>query len=68
MAEKVIDNVNGLHVSVGNVFAWKTIFKLAAAEDNIDLWNKLYMGIKKPLSYQQCATEHLQLLTGNNDV
>lgn len=60
MAEKVKHQINGLHVSVGNTLSWGNTFKRAIGE--IDLWEKLQAGIARPISYEECAVAHLDLL------
>ncbi len=59
MAEKVKDNINGLHVAVHNHFSWRSML-LVAAGDN-ELWDKLHLGIDVPITYKECASQHFAL-------
>lgn len=58
MREKVRDGVDGLHVPAGNVLAWAGMFRRLAAQ-GVAPWEALAAGIRPPLSYSQCAVEHL---------
>lgn len=58
MREKVRDGVDGFHVPAGNVLAWAATFRRLAAQPEA-AWDALVQGIRKPLSHQQCASEHL---------
>lgn len=57
MAEKVEDGVTGHHVPVGNYLGWAEAL-LERAQDT-DHWEHLRSNIQKPLSYDNCADEHL---------
>jgi glycosyltransferase involved in cell wall biosynthesis len=57
MAEKIKNNINGLHVSKGDSQDWQK--KLLDAQKTSQ-WDKCYRGIKSPISYQNCAEAHLQ--------
>lgn len=61
MAEKVVHNVNGLHVPVGNAHAWAAAF-LKCAEDT-ECWERLRSGINTPMSIIDCAQTHFKLVT-----
>lgn len=57
MAEKVQDGVDGLHFSARNPLELAN--KLKYAVSNITLWNDLHQNIASPLSYTECAEEHM---------
>ncbi len=59
MAEKVRPGVDGLHVPVGNAYAWAQTLLRAAQEPA--LWALLHSGVPKVLSHEQCAVAHLKL-------
>lgn len=60
MAEKVTDEVNGRHVQTGNPTAWsKTLLELATSPD---AWDRLRGGITRPITHDQCARKHLELV------
>ncbi|MCG1033497.1 glycosyltransferase [Bacillus amyloliquefaciens] len=60
MAEKVHHNIDGIAVSAGNRMEWRTVL----SNDNItSLFNRLTPNIKNPLTYSQCAEEHLNLFS-----
>ncbi|WP_404311773.1 glycosyltransferase family 4 protein [Agrococcus terreus] len=57
MAEKVQNGITGLHVPVGNHLAWAdALLELAQFDDE---WTALRDGIQKPLTYDECAQEHI---------
>lgn len=58
MAEKVGDGVTGHHVSVGNYLGWaETILERA---QDIEHWDQLRSNIQQPITYNDCADEHLE--------
>ncbi|WP_339349114.1 glycosyltransferase family 4 protein [uncultured Alteromonas sp.] len=57
MAEKVQDGVDGLHFSARNPLELAN--KLKYAVSNKTLWNDLHQNIAPPLSYTECAEEHM---------
>jgi glycosyltransferase involved in cell wall biosynthesis len=61
MAEKVTDGVDGLHFDVRNPTDLGTLMAQVCGDN--ELWDKLNAGIKKPLTYQECAVQHLDLLS-----
>ncbi|UDM53337.1 glycosyltransferase family 4 protein [Cupriavidus sp. MP-37] len=65
MQEKVRDNIDGLHVAVGNVLAWAS--KLQSACATTETWDRLKSQIKPPMSFAQCADVHLSLLACQGD-
>ena len=59
MAEKVNNNIDGMTISAGNRMEWKKIF----LQSDIDSkFNALMPNITSPITYSQCAEEHLKLL------
>jgi glycosyltransferase involved in cell wall biosynthesis len=58
MAEKVRDNVDGLHVRTGNALDWGT--QLLRATDPA-LWDRLQAGIRRPLNQEESARVHVEL-------
>jgi glycosyltransferase involved in cell wall biosynthesis len=60
MAEKVKDGVNGIHVAAGSAFHWARA--LLACATNTALHVKLSEGINRPLTFMECASQHLLLL------
>ncbi|SEF74609.1 glycosyltransferase family 4 protein [Nitrosomonas ureae] len=60
MREKVNNNVDGLHVAAGNIRAWQQT--LHATASVVDTWIQIVAGIKRPLTYDDCAKAHLTLL------
>nr|MCB7500163.1 glycosyltransferase family 4 protein [Enterobacter roggenkampii] len=60
MAEKIVDQVNGLHVNSGNAYGWRSTLLSAARSET--LWHELYANIQAPISYAECARRHLELL------
>lgn len=63
MAEKVRDGVDGIHVQAGNRFAWADALVRAAGSRSE--WDRLYAGITKPITCQECAERHLLLLNAH---
>ncbi len=59
MAEKIDHNINGISVSAGNRIEWRNVF---ARNDITPLFDNFLANIVKPLSYTQCAEQHLKLL------
>ncbi len=60
MHEKVRNNVNGLHVATGNIFEWGRVF--ADASKNSAFWEELREGIVQPLTFNDCAHSHLNMV------
>lgn len=58
MAEKVSNEINGLHVNAGSTVAWQNT--LLRASRDPELWERLHAGIRTPLSYADCASEHFE--------
>ena len=63
MAEKVQHGVNGYHVPVGSVFAWKTMLLEMAQLD--DEWDRLHMQIKTPPKHEEILKRHTALFFRN---
>jgi glycosyltransferase involved in cell wall biosynthesis len=59
MAEKITDGVDGLHFRVGS--SEDLVDRMAEALTNPGLWDRLRAGIKQPISYEECARQHLNL-------
>ncbi len=59
MAEKIHHNVDGISVSAGNRMEWRNVF---SRNDITPLFDSLLENIVRPLSYTQCAEQHLKLL------
>lgn len=59
MAEKVRHDVDGLQIAVGNSSQWARA--MAAVAASADAWDRLRLGIGKPMTHEQCASAHLQL-------
>ena len=59
MAEKVANGIDGLHFEARNHISLAQVLLRAGTEDM--LWNRLYSGITKPITYHQCAERHLEL-------
>jgi glycosyltransferase involved in cell wall biosynthesis len=59
MAEKIADEVNGLHFRSGSPEDLVDCMTRALSEP--DLWTRLRGGIAKPLSHIDCAGAHLDL-------
>lgn len=59
MAEKVIHGVNGLHFEARNpIDLGDTLMEAATLPG---LWDTLQNGIERPISYTECAVEHLKI-------
>ena len=58
MAEKIQDDITGLHVNTGNPTAWAA--KLLKAATEPELWEKCANNIRRPLNYAECADVHMQ--------
>ena len=56
MAEKVDDGVNGLHFSARNP---QSLAKVMLNATSKTLWMELSENIEAPISYADCAIEHL---------
>lgn len=60
MAEKVRDGIDGFHVQVANRLSWgDTLVKVA---NFIEEWDNLYANLPRPISYKECAEEHIKQL------
>ena len=59
MAEKITDEVDGLHFRSGSPEDLVDCMTRALSEPG--LWERLRSGIKKPLSHVDCANQHLAL-------
>jgi glycosyltransferase involved in cell wall biosynthesis len=59
MAEKVADGVNGLHFRVGS--PEDLADRLTEALRDRTLWDRLRHGIGRPLTFEECAQQHLDL-------
>jgi glycosyltransferase involved in cell wall biosynthesis len=56
MAEKVRHGVDGFHVAAANSIEWgDALLKMAS---NVELWNKCWNGITRPIDYSTCAERH----------
>ena len=63
MAEKVIHGVNGLHFEARNpIDLGDTLMEAATLPG---LWDTLQNGIERPISYTECAVEHLKIDSRN---
>jgi len=60
MAEKIQHNVDGMTISAGNRLEWR---KMIAREDISSAFDHVVSNIKRPLTYSQCAEQHLKLLS-----
>jgi glycosyltransferase involved in cell wall biosynthesis len=64
MAEKVTHGVDGLHVRAGNATHWgQTLYEAATTAG---LWERLRVGIKRPITVSECAEAHLEAFPGLN--
>jgi len=61
MAEKITDGVDGLHFRVGS--SEDLVDRMTEALTNVGLWDRLRAGIKTPITYEECARQHLDLYT-----
>ncbi|WP_445501383.1 glycosyltransferase family 4 protein [Microvirga sp. G4-2] len=59
MAEKITDGVDGLHFRVGS--SEDLVDRMTEALTNPGLWERLRAGIKRPITYEECARQHLDL-------
>ncbi len=59
MAEKITDGVDGLHFRVGS--SEDLVDRMTEALSSPDLWERLRDGITRPISYEECAQQHLNL-------
>jgi glycosyltransferase involved in cell wall biosynthesis len=59
MAEKVRHNVDGLHFQARSPLDLADVLSKAVTSHN--LWERLMSNIRQPLTYDECASEHLQL-------
>lgn len=65
MAEKVTHGINGLHFEARNsIDLADTLLEAATTEG---LWEILQEGIVSPISYTQCAREHLAIVANTNN-
>lgn len=60
MAEKVQHGVDGWHVEARSAREWAEMLEYLSKENS--LWQRLYDGIKAPLSYIDCVNLHLELI------
>jgi len=60
MSEKVKHNVNGILVNAGSPLDLANVFEQTC--HYTDRWDQLVQNIKKPLSYLDCAYDHLSLV------
>lgn len=60
MAEKIANNINGILVEPGNSQAWADAM-LECSTDNA-LWERLRGGIPQPMTADECARRHLEIL------
>lgn len=63
MAEKVKNGVDGVHFNARNYLDLAK--KLLTLATNSQIYDKMRAGIQKPLSYSECAQEHLQFFDKN---
>lgn len=60
MAEKVRHGVDGWHADPKNPHDWaETLMRLV---DEPAIWDRLYKGIRAPLTYKECAVQHMALV------
>jgi hypothetical protein len=59
MAEKITDEVDGLHFRSGSPEDLVDCMVRALTEPG--LWDRLRGGIKRPMSHRECAETHLDL-------
>ena len=60
MHEKVRNGVDGLHVGTGSIFGWGRVF--ADATKDPALWEELRAGIIKPITFNDCAQSHSDMV------
>lgn len=65
MAEKVRDDVDGLHVGTGNRAQWGAAMRRAATDPA--LWQRLRDGIRRPPTHAEVAALHLQAFAAGPD-
>jgi len=59
MAEKITDGVDGMHFRVGS--SEDLVDRMTEALTDTGLWDRLRAGIKTPITYEECARQHLDL-------
>jgi glycosyltransferase involved in cell wall biosynthesis len=59
MAEKITDGIDGLHFRVGS--SEDLVDRMTKALTTPELWERLREGISRPISYEECARQHLDL-------
>jgi len=59
MAEKVNNGIDGMTISAGNRMEWRNMF---SRQDITLAFDTILPNIKSPLTYSQCAEQHIQLL------
>ncbi len=59
MAEKITDEVDGLHFRAGS--AEDLVDRLVEALTDATLWDRLRAGIGRPIDHVACANQHLEL-------
>lgn len=60
MAEKVKNGIDGITISAGNRIEWRNVF---AHKDISSVFNSLIPNITSPLTYSQCAKQHIDLIS-----
>lgn len=63
MAERVTDNVDGLHFEMGDPRALAAVIRRACTEDG--LWQRLHAALAQPPTRTEMADGYLQLYRGN---
>jgi glycosyltransferase involved in cell wall biosynthesis len=59
MAEKITDGVDGLHFRVGS--SEDLVDRMVEALTDPALWDRLRASIRRPISFEECARQHLDL-------
>ncbi|MGO4706818.1 glycosyltransferase family 4 protein [Microvirga sp. 2MCAF38] len=59
MAEKITDGVDGLHFRVGS--SEDLADRMVEALTDPTLWDQMRAGIKRPISFRECAQQHVDL-------
>lgn len=59
MAEKINNGIDGMTISAGNRMEWRNLF---LRQDITLVFDNIIPNIKSPLTYSQCAEQHIQLL------